>query len=464
MDEEKLGTEKLGKLIFTMTISTIAAQIVNLMYSVVDRMYIGHIENVGGEMLTGIGVVTPVIMIISAFSSFVGGGGAPLASIAAGKGDHRLADRILGNGFSLLLILSVVVPSLFLIVKRPFLYFIGASDATYGYANEYITAYLVGTVMVMITVGLTPFIIAQGNSRTAMLSVIIGAVANIALDPLFIFVFNMGVRGAAVATVISQTLSAVWVLYYLVSDKAQMRIRKEFMIPDIKIILKIASLGVSTFVMSITESLISIVMNNGLKRYGGDVYVGCLTVMQSVMQFVSVPLTGYTQGVTPVISYNYGAGERGRVKGAFYISLAVLFIYTFSLALLSILFPGMFARMFTSSADIIALTERSLPIFMAGMLVFGIQRACQTTFVALGQAKISLFIALLRKVILLVPLALIFPIFWGADGIFYAEPVSDTIAALTCGMIFLFTFNKILSRSGPAKASDTNAGEINDEK
>ncbi|PWM38411.1 MAG: MATE family efflux transporter [Clostridiales bacterium] len=446
MNSDQLGTGKIWPLIIKMTLPAIAAQLVNLLYSIVDRIYIGHIPGIGETALTGVGLATPVVVIISSFSQFVGGGGAPLASIALGQGRRERAEEILGNGTSLLLGLSVLLQTFFYLFMHPFLYFTGASDATYPYASAYLSIYLIGTVMVLISVGLTPFILIQGKTWIATLAVVVGAAANIILDPVFIYLFNMGVHGAALATVISQTMSAAFVLWYLIFKSDQLRIRLRRMRPRAKILLHIGSLGISPFVMSITESIISIVMNSGLRTYGGDLYVGCLTIMQSVMQFIGVPITGFTQGVTPIISYNYGAGHTDRVKKTFRATLVILFAYTSSLALLSMLFPGLCARIFTESAELIALTERALPIFMAGMLIFGLQRACQTTFLALGQAKFSLFIALLRKVFLLVPLALILPRFMGVFGIYWAEPIADVTAALTCGTLFLCNFKKILAR------------------
>lgn len=446
MNSNQLGTGRLGTLILRMTLPSIAAQLVNLLYSIVDRIYIGHIADIGETALTGIGLATPVVVIISAFSAFVSGGGAPLASIALGQGDRRRAEEILGNGSALLLALSVLLPTVFFSCMHPFLYWIGASDATYPYAAGYLSIYLLGTVLVMTTVGLTPFILIQGKTLIATLSVVLGAAVNIALDPLLIYGLHMGVRGAALATVIAQGCSAAWVLRFLLFKSDQLRIRPRDLRPRAKILLRIGSLGISPFVMSITESIISIVMNSGLRDYGGDLYVGCLTIMQSVMQFIGVPVTGFTQGISPIISYNYGAGYKDRVRKTFRIMLLILFSYTASCALVAMLFPRLLARIFTESPELIALTGRALPIFIAGMLIFGVQRACQTAFLALGQAKFSLFIALLRKIILLVPLALILPRFMGVFGIYWAEPIADATAATVCGLLFLCNFKKILAR------------------
>lgn len=445
--DERLGTDSIWRLMFSMGIPTLVAQVINLLYNIVDRIYIGHIKEVGATALTGVGLAMPIIIIISAFSMFIGGGGPPLAAISLGKGDREKAERILSNGFTVLIILSVVLSILFMLIKRPFLYMIGASDSTFPYADDYLSIYLLGTVFVQITVGLNTFITAQGRSNIAMLSVLIGAVLNIALDPLFIFVFDMGVRGAAAATIISQAFSAVWVIKFLTSKKASLKINRKFLKPCAAIVKSVAALGISPFVMQSTESLISIVMNSGLKRYGGDLYVGSLTIMQSVMQVMTIPITGFAQGVCPIISYNYGAGKTDRVRLTFRRLAALMFCYSSLMALTAILFPRIFAELFTNSTELIELTAGILPVFVAGMLIFGLQLACQNTFMALGQAKISLFIAMLRKVILLIPLAVILPKFFGVMGVYYAEPISDIAAALTCGVLFALSFKKILARA-----------------
>ncbi len=441
---DRLGTDKIWKLVLRMSLPTIAAQLVNLLYNVVDRIYIGHL--IGQTALTGVGLAAPIVVIIAAFSMFVSGGGGPLASIALGQGERDRAEKILGNGVTILMALSAILPAVFYGIMKPFLYFTGASDATYPFAAEYLQIYLLGTLMVMISVGLNSFILIQGKTLIATLSVVVGAVTNIILDPIFIKTFNMGVSGAAWATVISQTLSALWILYFLCFKTEQLRIKFRQMRPRLNIIGRIASLGISPFVMAVTESIISMVMNGGLMKYGGDLYVGALTVMQSVMQFIGVPISGFTQGVSPIISYNYGAGKPDRVRKTFWVMLLLLFSYTFLLTLSTILFPKAFAKIFTTDTALIALIGRALPIFMSGMLIFGIQRACQTAFLALGQAKFSLFIALLRKIILLVPLALILPKFMGVFGIYWAEPIADTLACTTCGILFLCNFKKILAK------------------
>lgn len=449
--EEKLGTAPLFKLMMSMGIPALVAQVINLLYNIIDRIYIGHIPEVGAVALTGVGLALPMIVIISAFSAFVGAGGAPLSAIALGKGDKEEAERILGNGLSLLFIFSAILMIVFFIVKRPVLFLIGASEATFPYANQYMTIYIFGTLFVQISLGLNPYITAQGCSKTAMLSVLIGAVLNIALDPLLIFAFGMGIRGAALATVISQFVSAVWVLRFLMGKERAIGIRRKYLRIKGKIVGKIMSLGVAPFIMQATESFVSIVMNSGLQRYGGDIYVGTLTIMQSIMQFVSIPTSGFTQGVQPIISYNFGAGNKERVKKTFFAMLGIVMGYTVLLTGTIMIVPELFAKMFTDSTELISLVGRVMPVFMCGMLIFGVQMSCQTTFLALGQAKVSLFVALLRKVILLIPLAIILPRITGsAMSIYYAEPISDVISAVTCGILFACLFGKILRKNTPS--------------
>ena len=444
--EERMGTERIGKLMLAMAIPSVIAQVINILYSIVDRIYIGHIQGVGMEALTGVGVTFPIITLISAFSAFAGAGGAPLAAIWLGKGDRKRAERILGNGVTMLLFFTVALMVVFYAFGRPLLYVFGAGDATIGYALDYINIYLMGTVFVELALGLNAFIISQGQSRTAMLAVLIGAVANIVLDPVFIFVFHMGVKGAARATVISQALSALWTVGFLVSKKSSLTIRREAMKPDFHVIGSVMGLGVSPFIMRATESLISIVLNSGLQRYGGDIYVGSLTIMQSVMQMYSAPLGGFTQGIQPIISYNFGAGKFDRVKKLYRSMIAVSFLFAAGATLLVMIFPAFFAGMFTNDQALIDLVAQMMPIFMCGMLIFGLQQGIQPTFLALGQAKISLFIATFRKVILLVPLALILPLKFGVMGIYYAEPISDFTSATVAVILFLTHIKKIVSR------------------
>ncbi|QEK17926.1 MATE family efflux transporter [[Clostridium] hylemonae] len=442
--DERLGTAPLGRLMAGMAVPAVAAQLINVLYNIVDRIYIGHISGYGDVALTGVGVTFPIIMLIAAFSAFAGMGGAPLASIQLGKKDHDKAERILGNSAGLLIIFSVVLTVFFSIFKTPILYAFGASGQTISYAESYIAIYLIGTVFVQIAVGLNTFISGQGEARIAMLSVLIGAVINIALDPVFIFALHMGVKGAALATIISQAVSAAWVLRFLLSEKSVIRLRVKYMKLQGDIVKHIAGLGVSPFIMQSTESLVSITLNSGLQRYGGDLYVGTMSIMTSVMQLIVIPVQGITQGIQPIISYNYGAGNRKRVKGAFIRMLLVCFAGTLLLAGIAVTVPEVYASLFTNNDKLVALTCRVMPIYFFGIMIFGIQSACQSTFLALGQAKVSLFIALLRKVILLIPLAVILPKFMGVMGIYRAEPVADIISVLTTSVLFAFTFKNVL--------------------
>ena len=444
--EKRLGTAPLGKLIFQLALPGILAQLINVLYNMVDRIYIGHMPEDGATALTGLGVCLPIIVLISAFSAFAGMGGAPLAAIQLGKGDKNKAEKILGNATTMLITCSVVLTVVFGIFKEPILYAFGASPETIGYALDYINIYLVGTVAVQLSLGLNTYISCQGNAKIAMFSVLIGAVLNIALDPVFIFGMDMGVKGAALATIISQTISAIWVVRFLLSKKSVIRIKLENMKPDWKIIGMVCALGISPFVMQSTEALVTIILNSGLQEYGGDIYVGSLTILQSVMQLTIVPVNGMTQGVQPVISYNFGAGNFDRVKKTFKIVLIADLTVTVVACLLTQFIPGVFAAMFTEEAALIALVEEVMPIFFAGIWIFGVQMACQSTFMGMGQAKVSLFLALLRKVILLIPLALILPKFFDVKGIYYAEPVADIVAALTTGVVFLMLSKKLLKK------------------
>lgn len=444
--EKKMATEAIGKLMISMAVPSIIAQIINILYSIVDRIYIGHIKGVGMEALTGVGVTFPIITLISAFSAFVGAGGAPLAAIWLGKGDRKRAEKILGNGVTLLVFFTVILMAFFYAFQKPLLYLFGASNATIGYAVSYISIYLAGTIFVELALGLNAFIISQGQSRTAMMAVLLGAASNIILDPIFIFALGMGVKGAAYATVISQALSALWTVGFLISRKSSLTIKWQAMKPDFPVIGNVMALGISPFIMRATESLISIVLNNGLQKYGGDIYVGSLTIMQSVMQMYSAPLGGFTQGVQPIISYNFGAGNFDRVKKLYRSMITVCFLFAATATVLVMIFPGFFAGMFTNDVQLIALVEKMMPIFMCGMLIFGLQQGIQPTFLALGQAKLSLFIAIFRKVILLVPLALVLPLKFGVMGIYYAEPVSDVLSAVTATVLFLLNIKKIVSK------------------
>ncbi len=434
--ESRLGTEPMGKLVLSMAMPSVLAQLVNLLYSIVDRVYVGHIADIGALALTGLGLCTPLILIVSAFAYFAGSGGAPRAAMELGRGDREKAGLYLAQGLLMVLVSAAVLTPLLLWLRMPLLRFFGASDDTIGFADQYIKIYLCGTVFVQLALGLNTFISAQGQAKTAMLSVVIGAAANIILDPIFIFLFDMGVAGAALATVISQAVSAAWVLWFLLSKRSVLPLSLRAMKPDFAVIGSIASLGVSPFIMQVTECLIAIVFTNGLQRYGGDLYVGSYTILQSVMQLMYVPAHGFTNGVQPIVSYNYGAGDYGRVKRCFWLTLAAALGYTAAFYVLIAAFPNFFAGLFTPDAALRALSAEKLPIYLAGMAIFGLQMSVQCVFVGTGQAKVSLFIACLRKVILLTPLALILPLFWKVDGIYFAEPVSDTLSALTSAVLF----------------------------
>lgn len=442
-NDEKLGTAPLGRLMLSLALPTVLAQLINVLYNIVDRIYIGHMQGDGNLALTGVGVTLPIITLIAAFSAFAGAGGAPLAAIELGKKDERKASLIMGNSAWLLVFFSIVLTIGFLIFKIPILHAFGASSKTITYANDYITIYLLGTIFVQLALGLNAFISGQGAAKAAMLSVLIGAVINIVLDPIFIFALHLGVRGAALATVISQFVSAVWVVSFLKSKRSVLYLK--LVRPDKSLILKIAALGIAPFVMQSTESLVTITFNTGLQRYGGDLYVGSMSILMSIMQLIVIPVNGITQGVQPIVSYNYGAGNRLRVKETVVRLVSVCLLGTLILAGVAIFCPGIYASMFTNDAELVALTCRIMPIFFLGIAIFGIQAACQSTFLALGQAKVSLFIATLRKIILLIPLALILPKFLGVKGIYIAEPVSDVISVIVTSVLCVITLKRIFS-------------------
>lgn len=443
-ESQKLGKEPLRKLFFTMAIPSVLAQLINVLYNIVDRIYIGHIKEIGSLALTGVGVTFPIIMVVSAFSAFAGQGGAPLASILLGAKDQEKAEKVLGNSTALLLIFSLSLTLIFQILKTPLLYAFGASDNVIGFAQDYIGLYLYGTIFVMLSLGLNTFISGQGNAKVAMLSVLIGAVTNIILDPIFIFILNMGVKGAALATIISQAFSAIWVVNFLISKKSSLKIKRENLKPDMKFIKKIGSLGCSPFIIQSTESLVLLTLNSGLQKYGGDLYVGSMSILTSVLQLIFVPVSGIAQGVQPIISYNFGAGNRERVVKTFKGLLIVCLMATMFMGGIAVLFPNFYVKMFTESEELVELTSKMMPIFTLGMCIFGIQQAIQVTFLALGQAKFSIFIALLRKVILLVPLAIILPRFVGVKGIYYAEPMADITSVIVASITFALNFKNIL--------------------
>ena len=444
--QELLATAPLWPLILKLALPAVVAQLVNLLYNIVDRIYIGRMPETGQLALTGLGLTFPVILSISAFSAMVGNGGAPIAAIFLGKQDKDSAQKVLGNGVFLLLVFSVCLTTLFYAVKKPLLYLVGASDQTFAYADQYLSIYLVGTLFVLLSMGLNQFISCQGKSKVAMLSILIGAGCNILLDPLFIFVFDMGIRGAALATVLSQAASAAWIVSFLCSKKSQLRISLPNLRPRADMLRRIAALGISPFIMQITESAISLVLNNGLQTYGGDLYVGSMTILNSVMQIVFSLNNGFAGGVQSIISYNYGARNFDRVKQTFRRMIATTFLMGAVFSLSVDLFPTVYAGLFTDNPELIALTAKVLPLFTAGMWIFGVQTGCQNTFLGLGQAKISLFFALLRKVLLLIPLALLLPrLGLGVWGVYLAEPIADVLSASCIGITFLFSYKKILS-------------------
>lgn len=445
---EKLGKEPLRKLFFTMAIPSVLAQLINVLYNIVDRIYIGHIKDIGSLALTGVGVTFPIIMVVSAFSAFAGQGGAPLASILLGAKDQEKAEKVLGSSTALLLVFSISLTLIFQILKTPLLYAFGASDNVIGFAQDYIGLYLCGTIFVMLSLGLNTFISGQGNAKIAMFSVLIGAVTNIILDPIFIFVMNMGVKGAALATIISQAFSVIWVVNFLISKKSSLKIKRENLKLDMQFVKKIGSLGCSPFIMQSTESLVLLTLNSGLQKYGGDLYVGSMSILTSVLQLIFVPVSGIAQGVQPIISYNFGAGNRERVVKTFKTLLVVCLIATMFMGGIAVLFPSFYVKMFTESEELVELTSRMMPIFTLGMCIFGIQQSIQVTFLAMGQAKFSIFIALLRKVILLVPLAIILPRFMGVKGIYYAEPMADITSVVVASITFALNFKSILKQCG----------------
>ena len=452
MDDNKdfLGTQPIGRLLLKLALPTVAAQLINMLYNIVDRMYIGHIKDVGALALTGVGVCMPLIMIISAFAALVGNGGAPRASIYMGKKDTDAAQKILGNCFSLQIIISIILTIILLIGNKTFLLAFGASENTISYAVNYMNIYAIGTIFVQLTLGMNAFITAQGFAKTGMLSVLIGAVANIILDPVFIFGMNMGVRGAALATIISQALSCIWVLSFLFGKKTFLNIKPENLRLHAKIILPCVALGSSLFIMQASESIISVCFNSSLLKYGGDIAVGAMTILTSVMQFAMLPLQGLGQGAQPIMSYNYGAKNNNRVRKTFRLLLKVSFGYSIVLWAIVMLFPQMFAMMFTSDNALLSFTSQALRIYMASMFMFGIQIACQMAFNALGKAKDSIIVAVMRKFILLIPLIYIMPAIFKANqtnAVYMAEPVADFIAVCFTAILFAFEFKKAMKEN-----------------
>ncbi len=447
-DRSFLGNEPVGKLLFKLAIPTVIAQLVNMLYNIVDRIYIGHIPKEGSLALTGVGVCMPLIMIISAFAALISSGGAPRASIFMGKGDKESAEKILGGCFTLQIILSVILTGALLIFNRSLLLAFGASENTIGYAVDYMTIYAAGTIFVQLTLGMGAFINTQGFAKVGMITVIIGAATNIALDPLFIFAFNMGVKGAAIATVISQAVSCIWVLSFLTGKKTYLKLTFKNMNLAPKIVLPCVALGLSSFIMQSSESVISVCFNSSLLKYGGDTAVGAMTILTSVMQFAMLPMQGVAQGSQPITSYNYGARNVKRIKKTFRILLAICLSYSFILWGLIMLFPSFFAGIFTPDASIIEFTAKALRIYCAVLCIFGIQIACQMTFVSIGNALCSIIVAVVRKFVLLLPFIYLVPVFFENKtmGIYTAEPLADIIAVSFTAVLFFFQFKKALSK------------------
>ena len=450
--EKRLGTMPVGKLLFQMALPAIAAQIINVLYNIVDRMYIGHIPDIGDKALTGVGVCMPLIMAISAFAALASMGSAPRASIMMGKGDEDAAEEIMNNSFIMLLILGVLLTVVFLIFGEPILMIFGASENTIGYAIDYMRIYACGTLFVQLALGLNAFITAQGFAKTSMLTVLIGAVLNIILDPIFIFVFGMGVKGAALATILSQLVSVIWVVCFLRSKKTVIHIRPRYFRLRAKVILPCIALGVSPFIMQFTEGVLAVCFNTQLLKYGGDLAVGAMTIMNSAMQFSMLPLMGLTQGGQPIISYNYGAGNLKRVKPTCRRLLISCLSYSTLIWAVCMFAPQVVIHMFTAKTELVTFTVKAIRVYMAVSLVFGAQIACQQTFIALGNAKTSVFLALLRKVFLLIPLIFVLPrVFNGSQtmAVFTAEPLADACAVSVTVILFIISFRKLMRSDKP---------------
>ena len=444
-----LGTEPIGKLLFKLAVPTVIAQLINMFYNIVDRIYIGHIPEDGALALTGVGVCLPLIMIISAFAALVSSGGAPRASIFMGKGEKENAEKTLGNCFMAQIIASCILTVVLLIWNRNFLMAFGASENTIEYSVSYMNIYAIGTIFVQLTLGMNAFITAQGFAKIGMLSVMIGAVTNIVLDPILIFGLRMGVQGAALATIISQAISCIWVLHFLFGEKTQLKIQKKYMKLERKILLPSIALGTATFIMQSSESVISVCFNSSLLKYGGDIAVGAMTILTSVMQFAMLPLQGLGQGAQPIISYNYGAKNAERVKAAYKLLLKTSLGYVFVLWALVMLVPGAFSAMFTSDVELIAFTKTALRIYLAVLFIFGIQMACQMTFTSLGNAKSSIVVAVMRKFVLLIPLIYIMPAVFKENqvmAVYLAEPVADFLAVTFTAILFSIQFKKALQK------------------
>lgn len=447
-DKTFLGTQPIKKLLPKLAVPTVIAQLVNMLYNIVDRIYIGHIPEVGSLALTGIGVCMPLILIVSAFSAFVASGGAPRASIFMGRGDGDSAEKTLGGCLTMQVIISLLLTAAMLIWKDELLYLFGASENTISYAADYMGIYALGTIFVQITLGLNAFITAQGFAKVGMKTVIIGAALNIVLDPVFIFAFGMGVKGAALATVISQAVSCAWVISFLCGSKTVLRLKKENLLPGLRLMPPCIALGLSVFVMQASESVISMCFNTSLLRYGGDIAVGAMTILSSVMQFAMLPLQGVAQGAQPITSYNFGAGNSARVRESFRLLLTVCLVYSVALWGLVMLFPRIFVGMFASDAQLIDFASRALRIYCGAMFIFGIQISCQMTFVSIGYALCSIIVAVMRKFVLLIPLIYIMPQLLSdkVSAVYAAEPVADSLAVIFTAVMFAVNFKKALRK------------------
>ena len=443
-----LGQGSVGKLLFKLALPAIVAQIINVLYNMVDRMYIGHIEGIGDIALTGVGVTMPIIMAVSAFAALVSMGSAPRASIMMGRKKNDEAENILGNSFVLLIVIAIITTALILIFGWDLLLFFGASENTVQYGWSYLQIYACGTIFVQLTLGINAFISAQGFSTEAMKTILIGAILNIILDPIFMFPLNMGVQGAALATILSQAVSCVWVILFLCGKKTSLKLKKKYMTLRPSVFLPCIALGLSPFIMQFTESVITVCFNTSLLKYGGDIAVGAMTILSSVMQFSMLPLQGMTQGSQPIVSYNYGAGNLDRVKKTFTYLLVSCMIYSTTLWAISVFTPQLFVSIFTDKPELAAYTQHALQIYMSTSCLFGAQIACQQTFIALGNAKTSVFLAVLRKIILLIPLIYILPNFFAdqAIAVFMAEPVADFLAVCTTVTLFTIYFKHLLTQ------------------
>ena len=446
-DKSFLGTEPIRPLMFSLSVPAILAQLINVLYNIVDRIYIGHMPEVGGLALTGLGVCTPLIIIVSAFAMLVAMGGAPNASIEMGKKNDEGAEHIMGSCVALQLVISAVLTAALLIWNRPLLLMFGASENTIGYASQYMNIYAIGTVFVQLTLGMNAFITAQGYAKVSMYTVLIGAICNIILDPIMIFGMNMGVRGAALATIISQGISCVWVIHFLTSPKSSIKLRMKNIRFD-NVLLSCVALGAAPFIMQASESIISICFNSSLLKYGGDIAVGAMTILSTVMQFAMLPMQGFAQGAQPISSYNFGAHNSARVKQTFRLLLICCCTYSVLLWVAVQIFPQVFASLFTNDTAMVAYTKSALRIYAGAMFIMGVQIACQMTFISLGNAKTSIFVAVFRKFIMLVPLIYLLPMLLPDKtvAVYLAEPISDTAAVICTGIVFAKEFRKAIKK------------------